>query len=153
MKRLLIALAATTVLAAGGVASAHDFPGQNEGGYDQDEDWNNGGSDYSQFQQEYDHITQGIQHGLSDGSYTRYQAAQYYRELQNIRRWAYYQQENGDYDSGQTQARLERLHERMHRAHARGHQRQREGYGQYNRYGYGQTYQYGHRDGYDPYNH
>ena len=144
MKRLFAAVAATALLAVAGAASAHDEAGAGYGqdsqynyGYDpQEEAWNNGGDTFDEFQQEYDHITQGIQHGLSDGSYTRSQAFRYYRSLQNIRRAVSYNEQNGNYDSGWAQDRLERLHETMHRDHIRGHER-------LDRYGYGDQYGYG----------
>ena len=93
------------------------------GGGGDDEAWNNGGASYADFNQEYQHIWQGIQHGLSDGSYTRRQAQGFYRAMQQIRARANWMERNGRYDPEDTQARLERLHETMHAAHERGHER------------------------------
>lgn len=93
------------------------------GGGGDDEAWNNGGASYEDFNQEYQHIWQGIQHGLSDGSYTRRQAQGFYRAMQQIRARANWMERNGRYDPEDTQARLERLHETMHAAHERGHER------------------------------
>src|SRR5258708_15068814 len=121
MRKLLIAMLASSAVAGTvpAVAFAHD-----ESGYGSDNDnWNNGGSDYRQFEQEYQHIWQGIQHGLGDGSLTRRQAYQFYREMRYIRARADWQERSGNYDSEDIQARLESLHERMHIAHARGHER------------------------------
>jgi hypothetical protein len=69
MKRLLVALLATSTLALAVPAFAHDpqAPGT-------DESWNNGGATYGDFSQEYQHIWDGIQHGVGDGSYTQAQA-------------------------------------------------------------------------------
>lgn len=121
MKRLLIALAATAVCISG-TAQAHTELRVSIGaGYAQDDDWINGGDSYDEFQQEYHHILQGIRHGLSDGSFTRYEAAQFYRELQDIRVSAYYAEAGWDDSSDEIQARLERLHERMHEIHDRRH--------------------------------
>lgn len=84
--------------------------------------WNNGGATYADFNQEYQHISQGIQHGLSDGSYSRSQARGFYRAMQRIKARADWMERSGRYDPQDTQARLERLHEAMHAAHERGHQ-------------------------------
>ncbi len=100
------------------VAQAHE-PGE----VSADEDWNNGGATYANFDQEFQHIWQGIQHGLSDGSYTRREAYQFYREMRNIRARAYWEERSGYYNPEEIQARLESLHERMHIAHERGHER------------------------------
>ena len=131
MTKWMIALLASSVLAAGvpAIAQAHSDDQYGAYSHDDDNDWNNGGASYEQFDEEYRHIWAGIQHGLSDGSYTRREAQQFYREMQRIRARADWEQRNGDYDSDETQARLESPHERMHTAHERGHQRQNEYYG------------------------
>jgi hypothetical protein len=113
MKRLFLALMATTVLAAGGPALAHDD--------DDDGAW--GAASYQAFDQQYHHIWDGIQHGMSDGSYTPGQARYFYRQLQTIRARADWEQRSGYYDQGDIEARLETLHDRMHVAHERGHER------------------------------
>ena len=92
--------------------------------HDGDDTWNNGGASYADFNQEYQHIWQGIQHGLSDGSYTRRQAQGFYRAMQQIKARADWMQRSGRYDPQDTQARLERLHDTMHDAHEQGHERQ-----------------------------
>lgn len=123
MKRVLMALAATAALAIAGSAQAHtEFHVQIGGGYAEDNGWNNGGDSYDEFQEEYQHILQGIRHGLNDGSFSRYEASQFYRELQSIRVSAYYAQNGWDDRGDYVQARLERLHERMHIIHERRHQ-------------------------------
>jgi hypothetical protein len=101
-------------------AEGHALQDQAQAG----EDWNNGGASYADFNQEYQHIWQNIQHGISDGSYTRWQAQGYYRAMQQIRNRAAYMERLGRYDPRDTQARLERLHESMHAAHERGHELQ-----------------------------
>lgn len=147
MRKFLIAIMASSALAMAipVVAQAHnDEPGVASA----DDDWNNGGANYADFDQEYQHIWQGIQHGLSDGSYTRREAYRFYREMRNIRARAYWEERSGNYDPEDTQARLESLHERMHIAHERGHERLdswrgNDWQGDYNRgYGYG-GYSYG----------
>jgi hypothetical protein len=92
-------------------------------GHHDDDSWNNGGETYADFNQEYQHIWEGIQHGLSDGSYTRRQAQGFYRSMQQIRARAASMERSGRYDTGDTQARLERLHETMHATHEAGHER------------------------------
>ena len=145
MKKLMIALLATSTMAMAAPALAHD--NQDEP-YAQGDDWNNGGGDYAEFNQEYQHIWQGVQHGLSDGSYTPRQAQQFYRAMQQIRARAYGMERAGYYDSEDIQQRLERLHEYMHVAHERGHERQNQYYGYGNNYGYGGNYGYGNSSDY-----
>ena len=113
MNKLLLALLATTVVAAAGPALAHD---------DDDDDWG-GAPTYQAFDQQYRHIWDGIQHGVSDGSYTPRQARYFYWQLQNIRARADWEQRSGYYDPGDVEARLESLHDQMHVAHERGHER------------------------------
>ena len=121
MKRLILALVATSTLALAAPAFAHE-PG--EQGYQSSEDWNNGGDTYANFDQEYQHIWQMIQHGVNDRSYTRYQAARFYRDMRRIRARAYSAQQSGNYDPEDIQNRLEQVHERLHAAHDGGHDRQ-----------------------------
>jgi hypothetical protein len=102
---------------------AHEVGHAIQDSHHDDDAWNNGGASYADFNQEYQHIWQGIQHGLSDGSYTRREAQSFYRAMQQIRARANWMERNGRYDPEDTQARLERLHETMHAAHERGHQR------------------------------
>ena len=117
MKRLMIALLATSTMAFAVPAQAHpEQPGAVE-----EDHWNNGGASYGDFNQEYQHIWDGIQHGLSDGSYTRSQAQQFYRAMQQIRARADDMNRNGRWDPQDTQARLEQLHNTMHQAHQVGH--------------------------------
>jgi hypothetical protein len=118
MKRLMIALLATTTMAFAAPGFAHETPAVGAAAEDQ---WSNGGATYADFSQEYQHIREGIQHGLSDGSYTRSQADQYFRAMDDIRAQAQAMDQSGRYDSRDTQARLERLHGIMHDAHQSGH--------------------------------
>lgn len=142
MRKILIAMMACSALAAGlpSAALAHD---DEYGAVTADNDWDNGGATYGQFNQEYQHIWDGIQHGLSDGSYSRRQAWQFNREMRQIRARADWDERYGRFDPQATQARLESLHERMHVAHERGHARL-DYYGQ-RTYGYGQQ---GYNNGY-----
>ena len=145
MKKMLITLMTTAVVAAGipAVASAH--PGE-DAEYAVG-DWNNGGATYADFTREYQHIIAGIEHGVGDGSYNRYEANNFYRQMQRIRYRAYYQQQRGYYNPEETQDQLQRLHEQMHATHERGHERQDYYSGGYNRSYNGEAYR-----GYDQYN-
>ncbi|MDB5416836.1 MAG: hypothetical protein JWP50_255 [Phenylobacterium sp.] len=131
MNKLLVALLATSAIGLGAPAVATAHP---DDGYAAQDDWNNGGDSYDEFNQEYQHIWNGIQHGLGDGSYTPRQAQQFFRAMQQIRARADWMERSGYYDPQDIQNRLERLHDYMHMAHERGHERldRRFGY-----YGYG----------------
>jgi hypothetical protein len=135
MKFLKVA-AAAAALGAAGVAHAQ-YPGQygygQYGGYSGVSDWNYG-SRYSLFDREYRHTIEGIRHGLSDGSFTRWQADRFYRELESIRYDAMRSMRYGNYNDDYIQARMERLHQRMHFRHERNHERY-DGYGSYGGYG------------------
>jgi hypothetical protein len=133
MKKLLLALLATTVVAAAGPALAHDD--------DDDGDW--GAPSYQVFDQQYHHIWDGIQHGLSDGSFTPRQAGYFFRELQNIRARADWEERRGYYDPDDIEARLEALHDRMHVAHDRGHERLDNDWNGYGSRGFGYYGYYG----------
>lgn len=132
MKKLFLALLATTVVAAAGPALAH--------GDDDDDAW--GAPSYQAFDQQYRHIWDGIQHGLGDGSFTPWQARSFYRQLQNIRARADWEQRNGYYDQGDIEARLETLHDHMHVAHERGHERLDNDWNSYGGGGFGYGYGY-----------
>ena len=121
MRRLLMVAAAAAALGTAGAANAQYF-GQ-YGGYGRGSDWNAGRGAYSVFEQQYRHTLDGIRHGLSDGSFSPWQANNFYRELENIRRDAYLAQRYGNYQDGYIQARMAQLHERMHRIHERDHER------------------------------
>jgi hypothetical protein len=58
MKRLLVALLATSTMALAAPAFAHPEHPEAPGA---DESWNNGGASYGDFNQEYQHIWEGIQ--------------------------------------------------------------------------------------------
>ncbi len=135
MNRILMVIAAGAALGAASTANAQ-YSGRYSGGYSNNSDWNYRGRSYASFERDYRHTMEGIRHGLSDGTYSRSRANQYYRELQNIRRAAYHAQRYGNYRSANIQARMARLHERMQRKHERNHDR-------YDRYGYGNGYGYG----------
>ena len=139
MKRLLAALLATSTVAIAAPALAHG-----EG----DDDWSTSAPTYGEFDQQYHHIWDGIQHGLSDGSYTQWQARQFYRELQSIRARAWWEQNRGYYNPQDIEYRLESLHTRMHVAHDQGHERLNNDW-----YGYGGDGGYGGYggNGYSPY--
>ena len=146
MKMFLAALLVGSMMATAipVIVQAHD-----ENGAAADDNWDNGGATYSQFDQEYQHIWQGIQHGVSDGSYTQRQAYRFYRQMRYIHARADGEQRSGNYDPEPIQAQLESLHERLHIAHAQGHQRL-DSYG-YNR-GNGYNNGYDRNNGYNPNN-
>lgn len=132
MKKLVLAVLATSVLAMAAPALAH--------GDDGGDDWT--AESYGDFSQQYHHIWDGIQHGLSDGSYTPREAQYFYRQLRSIQARAAWENQTGQYDPDEITARLENLHERMHIAHERGHERLDNG-GYYQQpYGYGGSYSY-----------
>ena len=135
MKTLLLGLAAAASLAMAAQALAHDHD-------DNDEVW--AAQSYGDFNQQYQHIWQGIQHGVGDGSYNIYQARQYYRDLQGILARADWQERRGYYDPSDIEARLERLHDRMHVAHERGHERLNDDWNNGGDYGYSNR-SYGYR--------
>ena len=163
MKRIVTALLASCALAAAipATASAHDEQdgyygnrdyGNRGGNYGND--WNNdrggyGGYDY--FRAEFQHLTDGVRHGLSDGSYSRGEARQFYWAINSLRqRLDYYRYSRG-YLSGSEardiQRRIQRLHRDMHEAHANGHAER--DYGYYNDRGYNdQDNDRGYNDGY-----
>ena len=147
MKKLLLTLVTIAAVSVGLPAVA-DAQLEEEANWQQD-DWNNGGNSYAEFDQEYRHIWNGIRHGLGDGSYTPREANYFYRQMQNIRARADWQARSGYYDGGQIQAALEQLHDRMHNVHERGHDRQQQYYyGNRGGYGYGQPSAYGNPYGY-----
>jgi hypothetical protein len=137
MKMLVLAALATSAVAIAAPALAHD----------RDDDWTV--ASYDAFAQQYRHIWDGIQHGVSDGSYTPREAQYFYRQLRSIQARADWEDRTGRFDSDEINDRLESLHDRMHVAHERGHERLESGdYG--NGYGYGrQPYSYGGAYGYD----
>jgi hypothetical protein len=125
MKKLVLAALATSLLAVAAPALAH--PGD-------DDDWTI--ESYSSFAQQYHHIWDGIEHGLSDGSYSPRQARYFYQQLRDIQRRADWEQRAGRFDPDEISDRLEALHDRMHVAHERGHERLDNdwGYGGYRPY-------------------
>lgn len=152
MRKLLVIAAAGAALGCAGSANAqyagqYGYQSQYGSGYGGGSDWNNARAGYSRFEQQYRHDIDGIRHGLSDGSFSRSQANNFYRELEGIRRDAYRSQRYGNYQDGYIQARMARLHQRMHLRHERDHERNAYGYGGYGGYqsGYG-GYNQGDRD-------
>jgi hypothetical protein len=115
MRKLLLGLMAVSALAIAAPVFAHE----DDQGFD--ENWS--AASYQDFTPMYRHIWQGIQHGISDGSYTQWEARRFYRELQSIRARAWWEQRSGNYDPQDIGYRLQSLHERMHIAHERGHER------------------------------
>ncbi|HEV7384273.1 MAG TPA: hypothetical protein VGN89_05285 [Phenylobacterium sp.] len=139
MKRLFGALlAAAAIGAVAGPALAHPDDGDENPGYSQ----YFGG--YQNFEGLYQHDLEGIQHSIGDGAYTRREAQYFLSQLRGIRqREAYYRSRDGwlsPWEAQDVKARLERLHEVMHRAHDEGHARQDDWNRGYGYDGYGRAY-------------
>ena len=113
MKKLVFGIAAAAALMIAVPAMAHD----------DDDDYGYNVDSYDQMMRLDQHIRQGIQHGLSDGSFTRGEARYFWRQLQNIRYRAQWEEEWGEFDAQDISYRLHALHERMHEAHEEGHER------------------------------
>jgi hypothetical protein len=126
MRKLTLVLlaAAGVALAAPALAHAHD----------EDDDWSV--ESYGDFGQQYQHIWRGIEHGLSDGSFTPGQARYFYRALRGIQGRADWEYRTGRFDPDEISARLDELHERMHVAHQRGHERMDDDWYGYQPYGW-----------------
>lgn len=125
MKRIVIALLAASALGAAAPAFAHD--GDRPDGYT---DWDDGGG-YGRLAEMVQHDYEGVQHGVSDGAYTRWEAAGFSRELADIRRQAdYFRDRDGlrPWERQIIERRLDSLHQRMHIAHDDGHEPQTFGY-------------------------
>lgn len=122
MKLLIIALVAGSALAAAAPASAQRH---NEGRYDQGRysDWEDDAR--SRIVQQINHAYEGIEHGLEDGSFTRWEARQFHEHIRELRRrLAYFQRNDGYLDRRERldlERRLQRLHDVMHEAHGDGH--------------------------------
>jgi len=107
---------------------------------------------YQNFDALYQHDCAGIQHGLSDGSYSPREARYFVMQLRNIRqREAYYRARDGwlsPQEGRDIQYRLERLHEVMHQAHDEGHAAQEDWNASpgYSGYGYNRPYDSGRYD-------
>ena len=120
MKKLFGALlAAAAIGAVASPALAHPDDDDDNGAYSQ----YFGG--YQNFDALYQHDWQGIQHGLSDGSYSRSEARYFVMQLRSIRqREAYFRSRDGwlsPQEGRDIQLRLGRLHEVMHEAHEDDH--------------------------------
>lgn len=144
MKKLFGALLAAAAIGAfASPVLAHenhddDNDNNDRGGYSQ----YYGG--YQNFDALYRHDWQGIQHGLSDGSYDQQEARYFVQQLRSIRqREAYYRSRDGmsPQEGRDIKLRLERLHQVMHEAHEDSHAQQdgwnggNQGYGGYNQGG------------------
>jgi hypothetical protein len=130
MKKVLTALLASAALVAAvpAVASAHE---ENDGYY-RGSDWDTDSAGYDSFRQEFQHLYDGVQHGLSDGSYDRREAQQFYWAIRSLqRRLDYYRDSHGylnPWERQDLQRRLTSLHDQMHIAHVEGHEPMRDGY-------------------------
>ena len=133
MKRIVPALLASLALmiAIPAAASAHEHDRDQGRGYGQS-DWDRESPGFDQFRQQIDHLYNGVEHGLSDGSYSRGEARQFYRSISSIRQRLDWYRRNSGYLSPQKSAdierRLDQLHSVMHEAHEDGHDQQSYGY-------------------------
>jgi hypothetical protein len=75
---------------------------------------------YDDFGADYRHISENIQRGRENGFYTSYQARGYYRQLQQIRSRADWQQRSGRFNSEDIEMRLTQLRQNMHAAREDG---------------------------------
>lgn len=128
MKKMLMIMTAAAALGLAGAAQAQ-YPGQYGygyygGGYSGGSDWSYGRNSYALFEREYRHTIEGIRHGLRDGTFSRWQADRFYRELEGIRYEAARSMRYGSYQDRYIQARMAGLHQRMHFKHERDHERQ-----------------------------
>jgi hypothetical protein len=136
-------LAAVSLAAAfPAIANAHEGYGRGSDG------------GYGNLRQEFQHLYAGVQHGLSDGSYSRREARQFYRAIESLRGRLDFYRNNDGYLSGWERSdlrrRIQRLHANMHDAHANGHAERDYGYYDDRAYGdYRDQDSYGRdRDGY-----
>ena len=134
MKHIISTLLSTAAIAitAPATASAHE---RDRGRYGQS-DWQTERRQYDQFGEQFDHLHEGVEHGLSDGVYTRSEGRQFDRAINDLRRRLDWYRRSDGYLSSQEcndmNRRLDQLHEVMHEAHEDGHEDQ--GYGDYHRH-------------------
>lgn len=128
MKVLLAALVATTALSAAVPASSQNYYGRDQRDYGRGQnDWERGSS--YRLSQRFDHAYRGIQHGLEDGSFTRWEAQGFFEHVRELRRRLAYYQRGGRLNGWERQdldRRLQRLHDVTHAAHEDGHDAQRD---------------------------
>lgn len=135
MRRFLSLLLASTALAlaAPQSASAHE---RQHGGYSDWEDRDSGS--YDQFYQELQHLDEGIQHGLSDGSIEPRDARQLDQAIGSVqqRLESYYRRQGylTRWQVQDIQQRIDQLHAVMHEVHDEGHDAQEYEYGEYQRW-------------------
>lgn len=133
MKRILSVLLASAAMAGviAPAASAHE-----RGQYGRQSDWEDrDDSAYPRFHEALDHLYEGIDHGLSDGSIDRRDARRFYRAIDQLREYINDCRGRRGYlnrwQVQDIQSRLDRLHEIMHEVHEEGHEAQDYGYGRY----------------------
>ena len=129
MKTLLIA-----ALAAGAALTAAPANAQ-QPYYADHGDWDRRGERerrdpgyFGLFERDFGHINRGIRHGLSDGSFTRWEARQFRQELQRIqsRLDSFHDDDEflSPWEVRDIQRRINRLQHYMHIAHRGGHAEQ-----------------------------
>ena len=123
--------AAAMALALPQSASAHER-GQ-QGRYS---DWEDRDNDaYGRFFEELQHLDEGVEHGLNDGSIDPRDARQVDRAIGSVQQQlAYYYRRQGYLNRWQVQdiqRRIEQLHIIIHEVHDDGHDAQDYRYGQY----------------------
>ena len=143
MKTFAIGLMAAMALGTALPAAAHDHDDRGNRS-----DWNDNASD-GPFAEDVAHTREGIDHGLRDGTYSRWDAQRYGRELRDIEyqiadsRGGY-----GGFEPWERQRiaqRLQRLHQIMHIVHDERHDRQGYNANNWGNRGYGDQGDYDRR--------
>ncbi len=92
---------------------------------------------YERFYLELEHLDEGVEHGLRDGSIDHREARQFDRAIGSAQQQlAYYYRSQGYLTGWQVQdmqQRIDQLHAIMHEVHDEGHDAQDYGYGHYQR--------------------
>lgn len=135
MKRVLgvLFVSAAMALVAPQTASAHERGQQGRYSDWEDRDTNA----YGRFYQELQHLDEGVEHALNDGSMDRRDARRFDRAIGSVQQQlAYYYNRQGYLNRWQVQdiqSRIEQLHIIMHDVHDDGHDAQDYRYDRYRR--------------------
>lgn len=129
MRKLLFLAGACAALAFAAPASAQDH--DHGYGHDHDHEYGQAGYDRSggQIRADFDHLEDGIRHGVQDGSLSGWQAHRLQDQIRQLRRREHYDRDqNGGYlapwQYRDLQDRLARFHDFEHAKHEQGHERQ-----------------------------
>lgn len=126
MRRVLSVLLASAAMALALPPSASAHERGQQGRYD---DWEDRDNDaYDRFYEELQHLDDGVEHGLNDGSIDRHDARQFDRAIGSVQQQlVYYYRKQGYLSRWQVQdmqRRIEQLHILMHDVHDDGHDAQ-----------------------------